>query len=131
MAFWSSSAMGAAVAKGFGVSPTPWGMNLINGVSRLVLIPSIWSSLPFGQGMRRRCADAPVLASERRRAMWAYVTRVPRLPSSSADYTAGFMVIPFCFPIASVVSLALSFIRTGAPPWRLLCQRGQRVEVII
>ena len=52
--------MSAVAASGLGVSPNPWGENLVGGVSRLVLISSSWCSCQVGPGFHRGCGDASV-----------------------------------------------------------------------
>lgn len=62
--------------------------------------------------------------SERRRGVQAHVARAPRCFPTSTHCAAGFTVSPFCSPTISITSLGRRVVRTGAPPWRAVRQRG-------
>jgi hypothetical protein len=49
-------------------------------IPETALIPSIWSSLYFGQGAHRRCADMLASALERRHPASSCVAKPPRHP---------------------------------------------------
>jgi hypothetical protein len=63
-------------------------------------------------------------ASERHRGVRAHVARASRCFPTSTHCAAGVTVSSFCSPAISITSVGRRVVGTGAPPWRVVRQRG-------